>query len=66
MKNIKEFEENILPIYFRHKNFASFVRQLNMYDFHKVRGEQKHIFSHKLFQRHQRYSCFHVGTSSRK
>lgn len=55
VKNIKEFEEKILPIYFRHKNFASFVRQLNMYDFHKIRGEQKHIFEHKLFRRGCQY-----------
>lgn len=37
VKDMNEFTKSILPRMFKHSNFASFVRQLNKYDFHKVR-----------------------------
>ncbi|KAI9355218.1 hypothetical protein BD770DRAFT_324173 [Pilaira anomala] len=60
VKDTNEFSKSILPKHFKHCNFASFVRQLNKYDFHKVRngedgqrtyGDQAWEFIHPKFIR---------------
>jgi HSF-type DNA-binding len=53
IKDLHAFTNTILPQYFKHKNFSSFVRQLNMYDFHKTK-EDALEFTHPLFQRNNK------------
>jgi hypothetical protein len=55
----------VLPRYFRHNKINSFIRQLNMYGFHKSRADHsKSVFSHPLFLRDREYFFIHLGINS--
>lgn len=52
------FENEIIPIYFRHKNLSSFKRQLSMYGFRRItKGPWEGAFEHPLFQKDKPELC---------
>lgn len=65
IKDVNKFQQIVLPRYFRHNKINSFIRQLNMYGFHKSRADHsKSVFSHPLFLRDREYFFIHLEINS--
>ena len=66
-RDVAKMEKLILPIFFKHSNFNSFRRQLNMWGFIRLnqKGPDNGAYYHDLFLRSKRYLCHDIKKNKR-
>ena len=67
VQNLHDFTEYVLPKFFKHNNYSSFIRQLNMYDFHKQKSNNTEaIFQHPHFLKNDKNSLKLIKRKNKK
>jgi hypothetical protein len=67
IRNVSRFTEEVLPAYYKHHNFASFIRQLNIYSFKKIRhSDGENVYAHPHFIRGKPHLIKHIVRKSRE
>ncbi|CAD8090545.1 unnamed protein product [Paramecium sonneborni] len=62
VKDQTKLSNDILPTHFKHHNFSSFIRQLNMYGFKKIRNvNNQNEFSHYYFRRNMEHLLINIA-----